>query len=141
MSYNKYAAAQIFQDDRANAICDFLFENLQNAFPPELDDKSNLWLFESCILSGKAAAILRGDTGTIGNITFEVDRDIIYNWIIANLGSKVFNCPQIAFKSRILLYPFPDLFFEIWWSDKDFLPVELDGIFIQNLESIPPQTL
>jgi hypothetical protein len=139
--YEKYTTDEVFDSPRANAICDFLFQNLESAFPAESGDPDNEWLFKSCILSGRAAAILRGAEGPINNIVFEIDRDVIYNWLVANLGQKIFNCPQISFKNRILLYPFPDLYFEFWYSEDLMDPVNDGSIFFQQLDNIPTQTL
>jgi hypothetical protein len=141
MSYNSYTIENIFDDPRANAVCDYLFDSLQTAFPAQPEDPDNEWVFQSCILSGKAAATLRGDAGTIANITFQVDRDLIYNWMVQNLGQNVFKCNQISFKNRILLYPFPDLYFEFWWSESSLVPMSAGLIYFQNIDDIPPLTL
>lgn len=141
MSYNLYTLMNIFTDQRLNAVCDYMLGQLTDAFPPDVTDPDNNFVLQSCILSGKAAEILRDGSGSIRNVTFECDRIEIYNWLVQNLGSKIFNCPQISFQNRILFYPQPDLFFEIWFANYNLDAYDLGGLFVQNLDDIPTQTL
>jgi|GEM_PF-7098570 hypothetical protein len=139
--FNNYTSENIFSDQRQNEVCDRMFESLQVAFPEGEQDSGNLFVFHSCILSGKAAAIMRGDMGEIRNVTFQVDNIDIYNWLAQNLGTEVFKCNSIGFKNRILLYPLPDLFFEIWFNNKPNSPNYNGSIYFQSIEEIPTQTL
>lgn len=141
MSYNNYTALNVFDDPQANAVCDYMFESLAAAFPADEADPLNLWVFQSCILSGKAAAKLRDYPGDIHNVTFEVNRPEIYDWFVKNIGTNVFKCNQISFKNRILFYPFPNLYFEIWFTDAEFDEAMYFSIYFQKLANIPPQTL
>lgn len=139
--YTAYTTNTVFTDARFNATADFLFSKIAEAFPPDDLDPDNDYVFKGVILSGKAASILRGDTGEIRNVTLQTDKQDIYDWLVQNLGNNLFNCPQISFKNRILFYPQPDLYFEIWLSDTPLDGVLASGIYIQTLENIPPQTL
>lgn len=141
MIYTAYTDQTIFTDERQNAICDYLFQKLQEAFPPEVVDPDNLFLFDSFILSGKAAAMLRGDTGLIRNITFITDRQPIYDFLAQNVGRTIFKCNQISYKNRILFYPQPDLYFEIWLYDFELDPAASGAVKMQYAGDIPPQTL
>lgn len=141
MSYTNFTTDAVFTEPRLNAFCDLLIESVLQAFPPEVMDPENDYVLTSTILSGKAAAILQGDSGEIHNVTFICGREAIYNWILENVGSIVFKCKQISFKNRILLYPHPDLYFEIWYTTDDPEIAESGSINIHTLSDIPPQTL
>ena len=141
MSYTSYTDDNVFTEPRLNAFCDFLFENILEAFPPEPLDPDNDFVLQSTVLSGRAAAILQGEEGEISNVTFVCGRVDIYNWLAENVGKKLFNCKQITFKDRILFYPHEDLFFEIWFTPDEPVFVEFGKITIQKITDIPTLTL
>lgn len=141
MSYDSYQLRSIFDEPRLNAMSDFLIDNLLEAFPKSPDEEENEFVLKGFVLSGKASAILQGRTGSISNVTFQTDKAEIYKWCLENLGSKLFKCKQISFKNRILFYPHPDLYFELWWTPIGLRPMVAETIFIQPLSEIPIETL
>ncbi|MFY0481478.1 hypothetical protein ACI6PS_02635 [Flavobacterium sp. PLA-1-15] len=140
MSYNKYQVNNIFAEPRLNAISDFIIEKLMEKFPKSEDEEFNENILEGFILSGKASAILQGDLGSINNVVFVTNKTQIYNWLIENIG-KVLRCKQISFKKRILFYPHPDLYFEVWLMETDLEIIPINEINIQILSQIPIETL
>lgn len=135
-----YQSEPIFSDNRINALCDFILETLKNQFPvtdPKVDPD---YVIKTFILSGKAAKNLQADgTDEVKNITFETSDVAIYNWCGANLSKLLFNCKILVFKERILLYP-NDFFLEIWLTNK-LDTIYNNTIYVQNISSIPSETL
>lgn len=137
----EYTKNKIFANPRANALCDLLFTKLLAQFPAQRADPENEFLYYGILLSGVAASILQGETSKdIKNITFEVDKNEIMTWLQANVGT-IFNCSVINFKERILFYPFNEFYFEIWLAKKDLKQFSTNGIYVQGLSDINPETL
>lgn len=141
MTTTSYTDNSIFESAQLNAICDFIFTNLVEAFPPESGDPTNNFIYNGIILSGRAAAILQGATSAdINNVIFQVSDLEIISYLRINL-SNLFNCKQIDFKERILFYPL-DYHFEIWITESaDMHPTEESRIQVQTSSNIPTETL
>jgi len=140
MEPNSYQTNLIFEDAKANEICDILFSKLVEKFPPSIADPDNDYVYKGFILSGKCAAIMQGTTPVpVSNVVFQTYQSEIYQYLQTAL-SDIFKCQVIAFKERILFYHL-DIFFEVWWSDDPLNEIENSNIFIQNITSIPAQTL
>lgn len=141
MTTTSYTDNSIFASVQLNAICDYIFTNLVDAFPPESGDPTNNFVYHGVILSGRAAAILQGATTVdINNVIFQVSDPDIISYLRNNL-SKLFNCKQIDFKERILFYPL-DNHFEIWITESgDMHPTEESRIQVQTSSNIPTETL
>lgn len=134
-----YQSQNIFSDPKLNAICDLILKQLFDTFPAtELLDPN--YVYVSFILSGKAAAIVQGETSSaVKNIVFQTSNIDFYNFCQSTLPTILFNCKMIAFKENILLYPL-DYFFEIWLSDT-IEPILVNNIYVQQLLSIPEESL
>jgi hypothetical protein len=141
MTTTSYTDNSIFESAQLNAICDFIFTKLVEAFPPGSGDPTNNFVYRGVILSGRAAAILQGATSAdINNVIFQVSNPDIISYLRNNLVS-LFNCKQVDFKERILFYPL-DNHFEIWITDSlDMHPREESRIQVQTDTYIPTQTL
>jgi hypothetical protein len=141
MTTTSYTDNSIFENAQVNAICDYIFTSLVEAFPPETGDPINNFVYHGVILSGRAAAILQGATIVdIKNLIFQVSDPDIISYLRNNL-SKLFNCKQIDFKERILFYPL-DYHFEIWITEgADMYPTEESRIQVQTSSNIPTETL
>lgn len=135
-----YSEATIFSDQKINDLCDFIFAKLVERFPPAPEDEHNDYVYKHFVLSGKAANILQGVSGTtINNITFETDDQNIYYFCQNDLPKLLFKAQAILYKERTLLYPL-NYFFEIWKTDT-IDAIEIDGIQLQNKNIIPAETL
>ena len=142
-----YQSKQVFKNDRINAVIDYIFENLIIAFPPPVEDGTAYTVYGRMILSGKAAAILQGESDSpVNNITLQTDKLEFYLWCVKNLP-RIFNCRKIAFKNQLLLYP-NDFFIEIWYTptieddvDSGLKISVVDTIFVQQIAYIPTETL
>lgn len=135
-----YQTNEIFQDKKANQVCDMLFDKLVERFPADVSDPDNDFIFKGFILSGRGAAILQGTTATdLNNIVFQTYQEEVYKYLQTALGD-IFKCQAIAFKERILFY-YLGFYFEIWWSADPLNEVLVDDIYVQLTASIPAATL
>lgn len=137
---NSYQTREIFEDTKANQICDMLFTKLVEQFPPNISDVDNDTIYKGIILSGRAAAIYQGEPNIdLVNIVFQTYQEEVYQYLQKALGN-IFNCQVMCFKERILWYPY-GYYFEIWWSEAPLQEQLVNGIYMQNLLSIPTETL
>ena len=141
MTAPQYTNNAIFANTRANALCDLLFTKLLTQFPAQPADPENEFLYYGILLSGVASSILQGEPSKdVKNITFEVDKFEIMSWLQANVAT-LFNCGVINYKERILFYPFNEFYFEIWFAKQDLKQFSTNGIYVQGLSDINPETL
>ncbi len=141
MTTTSYTDNAIFANPRANALCDLLFTKLVVQFPPDIADPDNYYIYKGILLSGVASSLLQFEPKKdIKNITFEVNKNDIIAWLKANVGT-IFKCSVINFKERILFYPFNEFYFEIWFTKENLEENYENGIYIQSLSNINPETL
>jgi hypothetical protein len=135
-----YTSENIFEP-RINAICDRIYSLLYEFLPPE-ESEAEDYIYLAFVLSGKAAAILQGETAEpINNIVFETSNETLFAWCKANLAEKLGNCRRIIFKERILIYP-NDYIFEILFSATALDPeLHATNIYLNNILNIPEETL
>lgn len=143
MTNTAYTENNIFENPQVNDLCDYLFTKLTEAFPAEVGDPDNFYIYKGIVLSGVASNVLQGATAEdLKNIVFEIDQENVYRWL-ANNVSKIFNCKVLKFKERLLFYPFDKYYFEIWWvvDSGGCKAISNSGIFVQENSFINPQTL
>lgn len=140
MEPGDYQLNEIFENPTVNQLCDLIFSKLLEKFPAQSSDPTNDFLYKGFILSGRAAAILQGETNIpLNNIVFETYQTEIYKYLQVVLPST-FKSSVIAFKERILFY-YAGLYFEFWWSEDPLNEIEISGIYVQTLSNIPSPTL
>ncbi len=125
-----YTDNEIFGDSRANAVCDRIYFELQNAFP-------GLNLSTVFCLTGRAAGILQSTkiTGPCLNIVFITNNEDIFNFTSSGLAKKLQNSGVIRFKERIIYY-MGFTIIEFWYKSGKLDIVNVGGVDLQDISFI-----
>lgn len=126
-----YLEAEIFSDNRINAIADKLFYFISTSF--NLEEA----LTKFC-LSGSSAYMLQNSEPTASNVVFVVSDQEIYNYLASNIKKITQATTAIIYKERILL-DFVFIKIEIWFfeTELDLIENNSDDIYLQNQTQIP----
>lgn len=125
-----YTDNNIFGDSRANAICDRIYFELQNAFP-------GLNLSTVFCLTGRAAGILQSDkiNGPCDNIVFITNDNDVFSFISSVLPKSISNNGIMRFKERIIYY-LGFTILEFWITNNALHVIENSGIDVQDVSFI-----
>lgn len=132
-----YTGRKIFEIPAINSTIDQLYFYIDKLCK---DNTITLDINEVFVMSGRCSASLQGeDYSEINQVVFQLNSNIVENFIRNNIPQLLLNKGFVNLKERCIYY-FDNFILEIWFTDS-VDPYDTGSIFLQKLSSIPENLL